>query len=136
MTQELSNFSSIKLKFNGKFAEITLNRPKQRNALTLSMIQELISVFNLVGESEAMGVLLRAEGQSFCSGHDFNDMLARDLAGMRQLMQTCAEMVQLIHTIPQFVVASVNGLAVGAGCQLALSCDMVVAAESAGFRTA
>ncbi|MEM7537649.1 MAG: enoyl-CoA hydratase-related protein [Chloroflexota bacterium] len=129
-------YSSIKITVNDKFAEITLNRPKQRNALTLDMIQELISALNTIKESDAKGVLLRAEGKSFCSGHDFNDMLARDLAGMRDLMRTCAEMMQLLHKIPQFVVASVNGPAVGAGCQLALSCDMVVAAESAGFRTA
>lgn len=113
---------------------IHLNRPEKRNALTLAMIEEVMAALRETAVSPAWGIILRANGPVFCAGHDFEDMVGRDLMGMRQLMQACAEMMQLIHEVPQPVVASVQGAAIGAGCQLALSCDLVVASQQATFR--
>lgn len=115
--------------------EITLNRPEKRNALTYEMILELTGAFQEAGDSAASGIILGAHGNVFCAGHDFADMLDQDLTHMRKLMQACSHLMQLIHQVPQPVIASVQGTAIGAGCQLALSCDMVVASEPATFRT-
>ncbi|MCP4428805.1 MAG: enoyl-CoA hydratase [Chloroflexi bacterium] len=115
--------------------EIRLNRPEKRNALTYEMIAELTAAFTEAGDSDAWGIILNASGRVFCAGHDFADMLDQDLAHMRKLMSACSRLMQLIHAVPQPVIASVQGAAIGAGCQLALSCDMVVASEQAAFRT-
>jgi enoyl-CoA hydratase/carnithine racemase len=129
------SYQFLQIQTHDTITEITLNRPDKRNALTYEMINELIAAFQEVGASEALGIILNANGSVFCAGHDYADMLSRDLAGMRDLMHKCSEMMQLIHTLPQPVIASVQGLAIGAGCQLALTCDLVVASEQAGFRT-
>jgi enoyl-CoA hydratase/carnithine racemase len=127
--------ATIECRSDNGIAEVILNRPNKRNALTLEMIEELATVLKTVQASEASAVILRAAGPSFCAGHDYEDMLGRDLSGMRQLMHSCSALVQLIHQLPQPVIAAVQGYAIGAGCQMALSCDMVIAAEDAAFRT-
>src|SRR5262249_57147579 len=71
----------------------------------------------------------------FSSGHDFADMVERDLAGMRRLLATCTDLMLTIQRLPQPVVARVQGLATAAGCQLVASCDLAVASETAGFAT-
>lgn len=115
--------------------EIILNRPEKRNPLSFEMISELTAAFKSLEDSQAVGVILGARGPAFSAGHDFEDMLGRDLAGMRRLMQACAHLMQGVQAVPQPVVARVQGPAVGAGCQLALSCDLVVASDQAVFRT-
>jgi len=111
--------------------EITLNRPERRNPLSVGMIAQLTTAFNEIKHSQALGIILGAEGPVFSAGHDFNDMLDQELAEMRELMLACSELMQLIQTVPQPVAAKVQGPAIGAGCQLALSCDLVVASEKA-----
>lgn len=125
----------IKVTCRESIFEITLNRPERRNPLSVGMIAELTAAFDEVRNSEALGVILGAAGPVFSAGHDFNDMLAQELAEMRALMQACSHLMQLIQAVPQLVVAKVQGPAIGAGCQLALSCDLVVASEKASFRT-
>ncbi len=129
------SYSLIDVEICDSITEIRLDHSKRRNSLSVEMIAELTSAFKEIGESEAAGIILGADGPVFCSGHDFEDMLDKDLAHMRQLMHTCSQMMQLIHAVPQPVIAKVQGLATGAGCQLALTCDMVVASENASFRT-
>lgn len=115
--------------------EIRLNCPKRRNALTLSAIEELANAITQAGQSDARGVLLSAEGPAFCAGHDFADMVNKSESQLHHLMQRCSAMMESIQRIPQPVVAAVQGAAYGAGCQLALSCDLVVASEDATFCT-
>ncbi len=129
------NYTFVTVQRNETIAEISLNRPEKRNALTYEMIAELTAAFQEAGDSDVRGIILGAIGSAFCSGHDFADMIDQDLAHMRKLMQACSHLMQLIHQLPQPVVAGVQGAAIGAGCQLALSCDMVVASEQATFRT-
>jgi enoyl-CoA hydratase/carnithine racemase len=116
-------------------ATITMNRPERRNALSLEHLEELIDAFREVGASEARAVIVAGNGPVFCSGHDFGDMVERDLAGMRRLFAVCAELMRTVQTIPQPVVARVHGLATGAGCQLVATADLAVAAEEARFAT-
>jgi enoyl-CoA hydratase/carnithine racemase len=78
-------------------------------------------------------VVLAAEGPVFSAGHDFADMDGADLATARNLFRTCTDLMEAVQAIPQPVVARVHALATAAGCQLVASCDLAVAAESAGF---
>lgn len=130
------SYSHIIVNETERITEITLNNPQRRNPLSIEMIGELTAAFQNVGQSDALGIILSANGPAFCAGHDFKDMLGKELEQMRQLMHACSKLMQLIHTLPQMVIAKVQGAAIGAGCQLALSCDLIVASEEAFFQTA
>ena len=116
-------------------ATITMNRPERRNALSLDHIEELIQALEQAGASDARAVVLAGAGPTFCAGHDFADMVERDLGGFRRLFARCAFMMSTLQRIPQPVVARVQGLATGAGCQLVATADLAVAAEGARFAT-
>ena len=118
---------------DGDFITITMNLPGRRNALSLAHMQELTDAFRTAGETDALGVILAGNGSVFSSGHDFADMAGSDLAEMRRLLVTCTELMTIMQTIPQPVVARVHGLATAAGCQLVASADLAVAAETAQF---
>jgi enoyl-CoA hydratase/carnithine racemase len=118
---------------DGDVAVITMNRPARRNALSLDMLAALMDAFREAGESDALGVVLAANGPVFSAGHDFRDVAGADHASVRKLLQTCTELMNLVQQIPQPVVAKVHALATAAGFQLVASCDLAVAAESAGF---
>jgi len=124
---------SVLVKQEGETARITLNRPERRNALPESMLRELLDAFEQVGTSDATGIILAAEGPVFCSGHDFADVHGRDHASSRDLLKLCTSLMRAVQTVPQVVIARVHALATAAGCQLVASCDLAVAAESAGF---
>ncbi|MGZ4785488.1 MAG: enoyl-CoA hydratase-related protein, partial [Acidimicrobiales bacterium] len=112
---------------------ITLNRPEKRNALAVEVMTELTAAVREVGASDALGVVLAANGPVFSAGHDFADMAGADLDAMRHLLRTCTDLMLLIQDLPQVVVARVHALATAAGCQLVASCDLAVAGESAAF---
>lgn len=112
---------------------ITMNRGARRNALSADHLSELLAAFTEAGESDATGIVLAANGPVFSAGHDFADVAARDVAGVRELLELCTQLMRTIQNVPQVVVARVHGLATAAGCQLVASCDLAVAAESAGF---
>ena len=118
---------------DGDVATITMNRPARRNALSQAHIDDLLAAFGHVAAGDASGVVLAGEGPVFSAGHDFGEVSASDVAGVRKLLTSCAELVQLIESIPQPVVARVHGLATAAGCQLVAACDLAVAADTAGF---
>ncbi len=127
------DFRCIKLDREGEFAVITMAQPERRNALSDRHLRELLHALREVGAGPSRGVVIAAEGPVFSAGHDFADLEGRSLAGMRELLALCAEMMQAVQAIPQPVVAEVGGLATAAGCQLVASCDLAVAAESARF---
>jgi enoyl-CoA hydratase/carnithine racemase len=113
---------------------VTMNRPKKRNALSLEHMQELISCLKAIGEAgETPVVVLRGAGPAFCAGHDLSEMVGRDPNFYRHLFDVCCELMQTIQAIPQPVIAQVHGVATAAGCQLAATCDLVVASEDARF---
>src|SRR5438874_6981150 len=117
-------------------AIVTMNRPERRNALSEAHMAELIRALRTIGDAgEARAVVLAAAGPVFSSGHDFADMVERDLDGMRRLLATCTDLMLTIQRIPQPVVAQVQGVATAAGCQLVASCDLAVAAAEAAFAT-
>jgi enoyl-CoA hydratase/carnithine racemase len=136
MLQEERTYEHILYEGDDTVALVTMNRPKKRNALSLDHMQELISCFKTIGEArEAQVVILRANGPAFCAGHDLSEMVGRDPDYYRYLFDACCELMETIQSIPQPVIAQVHSVATAAGCQLAATCDLVVAAEEARFAT-
>jgi enoyl-CoA hydratase/carnithine racemase len=127
------NFEHICLEGSGDFTTITMNRPERRNALSMAHMRELITAFTIAGESDAKGIVLAGNGPVFSAGHDFADVVGADFAAVRALLMTCTELMTLMQSVPQPVVARVHGLATAAGCQLVASADLAVASESAAF---
>ncbi len=117
-------------------AVVTLNRPARRNALSMEMMQELIACLDRLGsDREVRGVVLAANGPAFCSGHDLAEMTGQDINRYRRIFEVCTELMTRVQSIPQPVIAQVQGVATAAGCQLVASCDLVVASEAASFAT-
>jgi len=128
-------YQHISLHEEGGFATVTMCRAQRRNSLSEDHLRELLNAFQTVAEGEARGIILAAEGPVFSAGHDFNDMQGRNYDEMKQLLEVCGELMQLLQQIPQPVIAQVEGLATAAGCQLVASCDLAVAGESVQFQT-
>jgi enoyl-CoA hydratase/carnithine racemase len=115
---------------------VTMNRPERRNALSEAHLRELIGAVEQVSnEATVRAVVVAASGPVFSSGHDMADMVERDVAGMERLLRTCATLMRTLQSIPQPVVAAVQGTATAAGCQLVASADLAVAADTARFAT-
>ncbi|MFA1539170.1 enoyl-CoA hydratase-related protein [Actinomadura monticuli] len=129
----MSDDKDVLVQRDGPFTTITMNRPKRRNALSKAFLKDLTAAFAEVGATDARGVVLAANGPVFSAGHDFADMAGASHADVRDLLQVCTDLMRTIQSVPQVVVARVHGLATAAGCQLVASCDLAVAAESAGF---
>ena len=135
MLQEQA-YEHILYEGDGVVALVTMNRPKKRNALSLVHMQELITCLKAIGEAgETPVVVLRGNGPGFCAGHDLSEMVGRDPAFYRHLFDVCCELMETIRSTPQPVIAQVHGIATAAGCQLAATCDLVVASEDARFAT-
>jgi enoyl-CoA hydratase/carnithine racemase len=118
---------------DGGVTTITLDRPEKRNALALDVMVEVTAAFEAAGGSDTAAVVLAANGPVFSAGHNFGDMVGADLQQARRLFEVCRTMMDTVQAIPQPVVARVHALATAAGCQLVATCDLAVAAESAGF---
>ncbi|GAA1217308.1 enoyl-CoA hydratase-related protein [Prauserella alba] len=129
----MGEYEHILVKRDGATVTITMNRASRRNSLTEEHLRELLAAFTEVGESDATGIVLAGAGPVFSAGHDFGDVAERDLVGVRELLQVCTQLMHTMESVPQVVIARVHGLATAAGCQLVASCDLAVAAESAGF---
>jgi enoyl-CoA hydratase/carnithine racemase len=123
----------IKETDHGGVAHVTLDNPEKRNALALDVMLELDSALNDIATSSAVGVVLAARGPVFSAGHNFGDMLDASLEQAEHLFAVCTRLMTTLQEMPQVVIAKVHALATAAGCQLVASCDMAVAAESAGF---
>ncbi len=128
--------SNLEVAQEGPIAVLTLNRPQRRNALSLDLMRELIARLDEIGRSrETRTVILAAAGKVFCSGHDLSEMTGRDINEYRLIFDVCTELMTKLQSIPQPVIAEVQGVATAAGCQLVAACDLAVAAEEAAFAT-
>ena len=124
---ENRNYEWLTMEGDGPVATITLNRPQRRNALSLGLMRELLDCLDrgAARPREVRAVVLAAAGEVYSSGHDV----------YRELFTVCSALMQRLQTIPQPVIAAVQGLATAAGCQLVCSCDLAVASERAAFAT-
>jgi enoyl-CoA hydratase/carnithine racemase len=121
----------------GPVAILTLNRPRQFNALSTAMLAALQEELDKIAADESVRVVvLAAAGKAFCAGHDLKEMRSHaDKAFQNALFAQCSQLMLTINRIPQPVIARVHGLATAAGCQLVAACDLAVAADSAQFAT-
>ena len=126
----------LRVERDAELAILTLNRPDQRNALSLELMNRLIAAFDeLRAASDVRVVILGAAGPAFCAGHDLGEMVERGLDDYREVFATCTRMMTAIHELPQPVIASVQGIATAAGCQLVAACDLAVCSSQAKFAT-
>jgi enoyl-CoA hydratase/carnithine racemase len=120
----------------GQTAVVTLNRPNRRNALSLELMLELIACLDEIARNtDVRAVILAAAGKVFCSGHDLSEMTGRDINDYRRLFDVCSDLMMKVQSIPQPVIAEVQGIATAAGCQLVATCDLAIASEDAAFAT-
>lgn len=127
------DFEHLLFERDGATTTITLNRPEKRNALSLDVMTEVRDALVAAGESDTLAVVLAARGPVFSAGHNFGDMADAELKDARALFARCVEMMDAVQQIPQPVIAKVHALATAAGCQLVATCDLALAASSAGF---
>ena len=116
-------------------ATLTLNRPRQYNALSSALLASLHEELDALARDAAVRVVLvTGSGSAFCSGHDLKEMRAlQSRKEVEALFFSCSEMMKKLVRLPQPVIAVVNGLATAAGCQLVAQCDLAVASEHARF---
>jgi enoyl-CoA hydratase/carnithine racemase len=120
----------------GQLGIITLNRPDRRNAISLDLMIELIDCLDELGaDTNIRAVILAAAGKVFSSGHDLSEMVGRTVNDYRRIFDVCTELMTKIQSIPQPVIAQVQGVATAAGCQLVATCDLAVASDQAQFAT-
>lgn len=126
----------------GSIALLTLNRPAARNSLSEGLIAELHGALKHIHDDKGVrAVVIAANGPAFSAGHDMKELTARrsdadrGRAYFAGIMNACSAMMQAIVHLPKPVIASVQGIATAAGCQLVASCDLAVASEAATFAT-
>ncbi len=128
--------TAILIEREGPVAVLTLNRPTKRNALSLALMNELVTTLEETGrDSSVHAVILAAAGSVFSSGHDLSEMTCRPEAEYQKLFDVCTKLMTTIQSIPQPVIAQVQGPATAAGCQLVATCDLAIAAYTAWFAT-
>jgi enoyl-CoA hydratase/carnithine racemase len=129
-------YQDILVDVQGEIGLITLNSPKTVNALSKNMIKEVIAALEgFEQDSEVKVLIVKANGKHFCSGHNLSEMVNGDRSEYRFIFEQCSRMMQLVHKVPQVVIAQVHGVATAAGCQLVATCDLAVADETARFAT-
>ncbi len=126
----------------GGILKLTLNRPDQRNSLSSRLLNSLKAAFEEASQARRIRVIiLAAEGPAFCSGHDLKEMeqarRSQDegSAFFDRVFRLCSDTMLSISDCTKPVIAQVQGVATAAGCQLAASCDLVVAGTEARFAT-
>ena len=122
---------------DGGVRTLTLNRPGDRNALSLAMIAALRAELAAIRDDAGVqAVVLAAAGPVFCAGHDLKELRSRNDPGwIAEIFKSCSEMMLQITRLPQPVIARVHGTATAAGCQLVATADLAVAADTATFAT-
>lgn len=128
-------YEHLLYKVNDNVAHITLNRPQVHNALSPDLISEITkAVQSAAADATVRAVLLTGAGdKAFCSGADLKAGLG-DASGMGDALRSRYNpMILALRTIPKPVVCRLNGLAAGAGCSLALACDVIIMSAEAYF---
>src|SRR5213596_3415114 len=99
-------------------------------------MEELIAALRTIGANpDVRAIVIAGAGSVFSAGHDLAEMVGRDLPFYQRLFESCTELMETIHRVPQPVIAKVHGVATAAGCQLVAACDLAVAADDARFAT-
>lgn len=117
----------------GGIVTITMNRPEKKNAANGAMWDELLATFReIAASSDDRVVVLTGAGGAFCSGADVSGMGGRETHGLTS-MRHISDVATALYRLPQPTIAKVRGVAAGAGMNMALLCDLIVASETARF---
>ncbi len=130
----MGEYETIELDIAGPIARLTLNRPDRLNSFTAAMHAEVRDALGQLGDARVL--VLTGAGRGFCAGQDLNDRAVApgekvDLG--ETVERDWNPLIRLLTAMPQPVIARVNGVAAGAGANIALACDLVIAARSAKF---
>ncbi len=132
-------YDNILYEIDGGICRITLNRPQVYNALNAALIKDITTAVTQAGVDETIRVIVitGVGDKAFCSGADLKDGISQATNGQLSLGKSLREgyhpMIMAIRNIEKPVLARVNGVAAGAGCSLALACDVIIASEEAYF---
>lgn len=137
----LPQTETLTLNQDGPVLHITLNRPESRNAMSLTMVNELMTVFETVTDNTAIrAIVLRGTGGHFCAGGDIKDMAGArqqaaggDTDAFQTLNRRFGEMITVANRQPQVVITVLEGAVLGGGFGLACISDVAIASESATF---
>jgi len=131
------SYENVLFDIGAGIARLTFNRPERLNSFTAAMHAEVRDALAQVRERRARVLVITGAGRGFCAGQDLNDRAvapgaaAPDLA--ESIEQNYKPLVLALRELPLPVIAAVNGVAAGAGANIALACDLVIAARSASF---
>ena len=132
----MEKYQYLLVEADAPVAVVTMNRPERRNALSLDLMEELIGCFRRLGQNrEIRVIILAANGPAFSAGHDLSELIDRQIADYRHVFDVCTDLMTLIQSIPQPVIAEVQGIATAAGCQLVATCDLAIASDQSQFAT-
>jgi 2-(1,2-epoxy-1,2-dihydrophenyl)acetyl-CoA isomerase len=128
------NYQFILFSVEGQVAKITLNRPAAFNSFIIPMAKELQAALDSCAENpEIRAIYLTGAGKAFCAGEDLNEAISPDVSMKQIVEETYNPIILRLRQIEKPIVAAVNGVAAGAGANIALACDICVAAEGASF---
>jgi enoyl-CoA hydratase len=131
----MAEFETILYEKEGKVAWITLNRPKVLNAQNLKLRGEMIQVLQTAKDDDSVQaiVITGAGDRAFSAGFDINEFISLGSSGWFKIMKGSMSQEDLIRGMPKPVIAAVNGLCLGSGCETAMACDIIIASENASF---
>jgi len=122
---------------DGGVATLTMNRPRQFNAISVAMLEAMQAELDAIGADPAIRVVVIAgAGGAFSGGHDLKEMMGnRTEPFIRELFERCSRVMLTMQSLPQPVIARVHGIATAAGCQMVAACDLAIASSDARFAT-
>ena len=131
------NYKTIVLSVESDVARITFNRPDRLNSFTVEMHEEVRDALTRIVDQGARCLILTGAGRGFCAGQDLSDRAVSPAGGKTDLGDSVERfynpLIRTLTALEMPVIAAVNGVAAGAGANIALSCDVVIAARSAKF---
>jgi enoyl-CoA hydratase/carnithine racemase len=128
--------SVVDYRRDGEIGVVTLNNPEKRNVLSRMALAQLIERLDAVeADGDVKCVILAAVGPAFSAGHDLREVIDGSDSERESLFALCTQAMETVRRLSLPVIAQVQGIATAAGCQLAATCDLVVAAEEATFAT-
>ncbi|MET0151984.1 MAG: enoyl-CoA hydratase-related protein [Candidatus Binatia bacterium] len=126
--------AEVELSRRDSILTVTLNRPEKRNSMTSGLLARLLEVFESLAEQrDVRVVVVRGAGKSFCAGLDLGEMAAARASSGAVGLTEIEDVFHALERVPQATIAMVQGEAIAGGCELALHCDLRVAADDVKF---